>query len=110
MQATDIIQAQKAFYGLDTPVGYQILLALTMQLFGLGLAGLSYKFIVEPPHMVSSNASEHVNILKLTNVTHAFIKTSFKSQHVFQEDKALADNFADLAINFGKRSIISNIT
>lgn len=52
--ATDIIQAQKAsaFYGLDTPAGYQFLLALTMQLFGLGMAGMAYRFIVEPPHMV----------------------------------------------------------
>lgn len=52
--ATDIIQAQKAsaFYGLKTPVGYQFLLALTMQLFGLGMAGMAYRFIVEPPHMV----------------------------------------------------------
>ncbi|KAI9736312.1 MAG: hypothetical protein M1834_001198 [Cirrosporium novae-zelandiae] len=50
--ATDIIQAQKAFYGLDTPVGYQLLLGLTMQLFGLGIAGLAYRFIVEPPQMI----------------------------------------------------------
>lgn len=52
--ATDIIQAQKAsaFYGLKTPVAYQFLLALTMQLFGLGIAGLAYRFIVEPPNMV----------------------------------------------------------
>ncbi|KAL1305749.1 hypothetical protein AAFC00_007330 [Neodothiora populina] len=50
--ATDVIQAQKAFYGFDVPVGYQILLGLTMQLFGLGLAGLAYRFIVEPPQMI----------------------------------------------------------
>ncbi|KAF4456344.1 OPT family small oligopeptide transporter [Fusarium austroafricanum] len=52
--ATDIIQAQtaRAFLGLKTPVGYQFLLALTMQLFGLGMAGMAYRFIVEPPHMV----------------------------------------------------------
>lgn len=52
--ATDIIQAQKAkaFYGRNTPVGYQILLALTMQLFGLGMAGMAYRFIVEPPNMI----------------------------------------------------------
>ncbi|CAM1509625.1 Fc.00g033640.m01.CDS01 [Cosmosporella sp. VM-42] len=52
--ATDIIQAQKAsaFYNLRTPVSYQFLLSLTMQLFGLGMAGLSYRFIVEPFQMV----------------------------------------------------------
>ncbi|TVY91419.1 Glutathione transporter [Lachnellula willkommii] len=50
--ATDIIQAQKVFYKIETTVGYQLLLGLTMQLFGLGLAGLAYKFIVEPPQMI----------------------------------------------------------
>ncbi|TDZ41536.1 Glutathione transporter 1 [Colletotrichum trifolii] len=52
--ATDIIQAQKAtaFYGLDTPVPYQFLLGLSMQMFGLGMAGLAYRFIVEPPNMI----------------------------------------------------------
>lgn len=38
---------------MSTPVGYQILLSLSMQLFGLGLAGLSYRYIIEPPQMVS---------------------------------------------------------
>lgn len=50
--ATDVIQAQKAFYGFDVTVGYQILLGLSMQLFGLGLAGMAYRFIVEPPQMI----------------------------------------------------------
>ena len=50
--ATDIIQAQKAFYHSGAPVGYQFFLGLSMQLFGLGLAGLSYRFIVEPPQMI----------------------------------------------------------
>lgn len=50
--ATDIIQAQKAFYHSSAPVGYQFLLGLTMQLLGLGLAGLTYRFIVEPPQMI----------------------------------------------------------
>ncbi|PCH02528.1 Tetrapeptide transporter, OPT1/isp4 [Penicillium occitanis (nom. inval.)] len=52
--ATDIIQAQVAptFFNLKTPVSYQFLLGLTMQLFGLGMAGLSYRFIVEPPQMI----------------------------------------------------------
>lgn len=58
-QATDIIQAQKVFYKIETTVGYQLLLGLTMQLFGLGLAGLAYKFIVEPPQMVRVVSLEH---------------------------------------------------
>jgi hypothetical protein len=54
-QASAIIQAQKVYLDMPTPVGYQILLALSMQMFGLGLAGLSYRYIIEPPHMVSRN-------------------------------------------------------
>jgi OPT family oligopeptide transporter len=52
--ATDIIQAQVSptFFNLKQPVSYQFLLGLTMQLFGLGMAGLSYRFIVEPPQMI----------------------------------------------------------
>lgn len=37
---------------METKVGYQILLSLSMQMFGLGLAGLAYRYIVEPPQMV----------------------------------------------------------
>ena len=51
-QASAIIQAQKVYLKMETPVGYQILLALSMQMFGLGLAGMAYRYIVEPPHMV----------------------------------------------------------
>ncbi|KAJ9409496.1 hypothetical protein DTO045G8_2851 [Paecilomyces variotii] len=50
--ASAIIQAQKVYLHMSTPVGYQILLALSMQMFGLGLAGLAYKYIVEPPQMI----------------------------------------------------------
>lgn len=52
-QASAIIQAQKVYLKMETPVGYQILLALSMQMFGLGLAGMSYRYIIEPSHMVS---------------------------------------------------------
>lgn len=40
---------------MKTPVGYQILLSISMQMFGLGLAGLAYKYIVEPPQMVRTS-------------------------------------------------------
>ncbi|GLA35576.1 hypothetical protein AnigIFM63309_011421 [Aspergillus niger] len=50
--ASAIIQAQKVYLKMSTPVGYQILLSLSMQLFGLGLAGLSYRYIIEPPQMI----------------------------------------------------------
>ncbi|KAL1878489.1 hypothetical protein Plec18167_004563 [Paecilomyces lecythidis] len=59
MYASAIIQAQKVYLNMSTPVGYQILLALSMQMFGLGLAGLAYKYIVEPPQMVMRNKFDH---------------------------------------------------
>ncbi|BFZ59814.1 hypothetical protein YB2330_000835 [Saitoella coloradoensis] len=50
--ATDIIQAQVAFYNQPAPYGYQILLVLTCQLFGLGVAGLVSDVLVKPASMV----------------------------------------------------------
>ncbi|THC89090.1 hypothetical protein EYZ11_011457 [Aspergillus tanneri] len=50
--ASAIIQAQKVYLKMETPVGYQILLSLSMQMFGLGLAGLAYRYIIEPPQMI----------------------------------------------------------
>lgn len=60
-QASAIIQAQKVYLKMETPVGYQILLALSTQMFGLGLAGMAYRYIIEPPHMVSAPVSSVVN-------------------------------------------------
>lgn len=39
---------------METPVGYQVLLALPMQMLGLGLAGMAHRYIIEPPQMVST--------------------------------------------------------
>ncbi|KFZ08867.1 hypothetical protein V502_09095 [Pseudogymnoascus sp. VKM F-4520 (FW-2644)] len=50
--ATDIIQAQVAFYGQDAAPGYQILLVLTCQIFGLGIAGLAHDVLVKPAAMI----------------------------------------------------------
>ncbi|CCH44333.1 Oligopeptide transporter [Wickerhamomyces ciferrii] len=46
--ATDVIQAQVAFYGIEAKPAYQVLLVLTCQLFGLGVAGLFDNFLVKP--------------------------------------------------------------
>ncbi|CAL00384.1 uncharacterized protein An11g05350 [Aspergillus niger] len=56
--ASAIIQAQKVYLKMSTPVGYQILLSLSMQLFGLGLAGLSYRYIIEPPQMTAGRSRD----------------------------------------------------
>lgn len=50
--ATDIIQAQVTFYSQDAAPGYQILLVLTCQIFGLGIAGLAHDVLVKPAAMI----------------------------------------------------------
>jgi len=49
---TDILVAQKAFYGFDFGVGYAILLGLTSQCIGFGMAGLVRMWLVEPASMI----------------------------------------------------------
>ncbi|PNY27801.1 Sexual differentiation process protein isp4 [Tolypocladium capitatum] len=49
---TDILTAQKAFYGFDLGVGYAILLGLTSQCIGFGMAGLVRIWLVEPASMI----------------------------------------------------------
>lgn len=44
--ATDVIQAQY-IYGVPSPAGYKILMVLTCQLFGLGIAGLMDSILVK---------------------------------------------------------------
>lgn len=44
--ATDVIQAQY-IYGVPSPAGYKILMVLTCQLFGLGVAGLMDTILVK---------------------------------------------------------------
>lgn len=50
--ATDIILAQVAFYKQDFGVGFQLLLVLTTQSLGYGIAGLLRKFLVYPAAMI----------------------------------------------------------
>lgn len=49
---TDILTAQKAFYGFDWGWGYAILLALTTQCIGFGIAGIARMWLVEPASMI----------------------------------------------------------
>lgn len=66
---------------MPTPVGYQILLALSMQMFGLGLAGLSYRYIIEPPQMVcralmqEEEETDHLQIWPSTLANAALFQT-----------------------------------
>ncbi len=50
--ATDIIQAQVKFYNRPAPTGLQVLMVITCQLFGLGVAGLVDDILVKPSSMI----------------------------------------------------------
>ena len=57
--ATDTITAQKGFYGQDLGWGFNILLCISTQMMGYGLAGIFRKVLVWPcnailPHLVST--------------------------------------------------------
>ncbi|EGV65397.1 hypothetical protein PSN45_002438 [Yamadazyma tenuis] len=57
--ATDVIQAQY-IYGVPAPAGYQILMVLTCQLFGLGVAGLVDDVLVKDSHNYWPNTLANV--------------------------------------------------
>lgn len=50
--STDVLLAQQVYYGQNFGWGYQLLLTITCQMLGLGLAGLTRKWLVEPAAMI----------------------------------------------------------
>ncbi|KAJ5033012.1 uncharacterized protein L3040_009597 [Drepanopeziza brunnea f. sp. 'multigermtubi'] len=50
--ATNIIQAGKAFYSFDIKPGFSVLIVLCCQLMGLGVAGLAAPWLVEPASII----------------------------------------------------------
>jgi len=50
--STDVLLAQEVYYGQHFGWGYQLLLTITCQMLGLGLAGLTRKWLVEPAAMI----------------------------------------------------------
>lgn len=52
MYATDVILAQKVFYGQDFGWAFQLLLGITTLCTGYGLAGLARRFLVWPAAMI----------------------------------------------------------
>ncbi|TGO84229.1 hypothetical protein BPOR_0532g00040 [Botrytis porri] len=49
---TDTLTAQRGFYGQNFGWGFNILLALSTQCIGFGIAGMMRKFLVEPASMI----------------------------------------------------------
>jgi OPT family small oligopeptide transporter len=60
-QATQIIEAVVKFYNMPSEGGFEVLLCITTQLFGFGLAGMAARWLVSPASMlwpqVLSNAA-----------------------------------------------------
>lgn len=50
--ATQIIEAVVKFYGMPSQGGFEVLLSITTQLFGFGLAGIASRWLVGPATMV----------------------------------------------------------
>ncbi|PBP17055.1 hypothetical protein BUE80_DR012250 [Diplocarpon rosae] len=50
--STDVLLAQEVYYGQKFGWAYQLLLTITCQMLGLGLAGLTRKWLVEPAAMI----------------------------------------------------------
>lgn len=50
--STDVLLAQQVYYGQNFGWGYQLLLTITCQMLGLGLAGVTRKWLVEPAAMI----------------------------------------------------------
>jgi OPT family oligopeptide transporter len=50
--ATNIIQAGKAFYNFDLKPGFSVLVVLCCQMLGFGVAGLSSPWLIEPASII----------------------------------------------------------
>ncbi|RMJ25793.1 oligopeptide transporter [Aspergillus sp. HF37] len=50
--ATQVIEAMVKFYGMPSQGGFEVLLCITTQLFGFGLAGMSSRWLVGPATMI----------------------------------------------------------
>jgi len=50
--STDVLLAQEVYYGQKFGWAYQLLLTITCQMLGLGLAGLTRKWLIEPAAMI----------------------------------------------------------
>lgn len=50
--ATQVIEAMVKFYNFPSEGGFEILLCITTQLFGFGLAGMASRWLVEPATMI----------------------------------------------------------
>ncbi|KAF8861288.1 small oligopeptide transporter-like protein [Acephala macrosclerotiorum] len=71
--ATDILLAQIAFYKQDFGLVFQILLVISTQSIGYGIAGMMRKFLVYPAAMIWPG-----NLVSVTLMNAMYEKTAFK--------------------------------
>lgn len=50
--STEVVLTSRVFYGIETPMSFQILLALGSQILGFSLGGLLRQFVVWPASMI----------------------------------------------------------
>ncbi|KAE9983580.1 hypothetical protein EG327_005437 [Venturia inaequalis] len=63
--ATNILQAGQKFYNFEMKPGFKVLVVLTCQLLGFGVAGLSYPWLVEPARIVANAVANGWRITRL---------------------------------------------
>ncbi|KKK24716.1 oligopeptide transporter [Aspergillus rambellii] len=61
--ATQIIEAMIKFYDMPSQGGFEVLLSITTQLFGFGLAGMVSRWLVEPATMIWPQALSNAALL-----------------------------------------------
>jgi OPT family small oligopeptide transporter len=81
--ATEIIVAQNQFYKRDYGVVYQLFLVWTTQSLGYGLAGLSRRFLVDPPAMIWPQTLINVAMFETLHDTKGKSKTIGLSKYNF---------------------------
>jgi hypothetical protein len=77
--ATDIVAAQRLYYGQVVPLHYQILLAFCIQIFGIAIAGIFSQFLVWPSAMIWPGALVNAALL---NTLHSSWHVKESKKHV----------------------------
>lgn len=62
--AVDLINIKKIFFGYDNSVSSSLLLVLSIQFLGLGIAGLTRRFLVQPASMIWPASLVNVSLFR----------------------------------------------
>jgi len=81
--STEIILAQRIFYGQKTPMSYQILLALGTQCIGFCLGGLLRQFVVWPSSMIWPGALVNATLFNTLHKSYGRREGNHMSRELF---------------------------